>query len=88
MNYDFALFGVTALQANVQALKTSATLKLTHNPPPTTRHSSTTCSSSALILENDDDDASNLDHLLVSFNEMKRIIEFEESESFQAKYDC
>jgi 2-methylisocitrate lyase-like PEP mutase family enzyme len=85
LNYDLALFGVTALQTYVKSLETCAARMLL-SPPPPTPGSSTCCS--GLILENTVDD-SNLDHhLFVSFDVLKGIIGFAESESFQAKSDC
>lgn len=66
MKYDFALFGVTALQAYVRSLEMSASLMMTP-------------ASSGFVGK------SNLD--IASFDNLKSSIGFEDSESFQARYD-
>ena len=76
MGYDFALFGITALQAAVRAMQKSAELML--NP------SEGKDSSSGLISGGNVD---NDENTLTSFSRLKETIGFESSEIFQSKYD-
>jgi len=76
MGYDFALFGITALQAAVRAMQKSAELML--------KPSEGKDSSSGLISGGNVD---NDESTLTSFSRLKETIGFESSEIFQSKYD-
>jgi 2-methylisocitrate lyase-like PEP mutase family enzyme len=78
MGYDFALFGITALQAAVKAMQRSAELML--NPSEGEDSSSGLISGGNMDKDNDES-------TLTSFSRLKETIGFESSENFQSKYD-